>query len=123
MPRTPGPMTLLARSRKARWWATVLLIGVPVLYVLSFGPVCWTLSRAGVEGRTRLSAVYQPLLRASVTAPRPVGQLIAWYSQVWAADGWGWHHGYPTGDKRIDAFDWSGHSYPPGKARFPWPSR
>ena len=40
------------------FWATVVL-AVPVLYVLSWGPACWIISRTG--GEDALGAVYRPI--------------------------------------------------------------
>jgi hypothetical protein len=47
--------------KKPVWpWITALLIGLPVLYLVSFGPACWITSVAG-DGRT-IEVLYQPLL-------------------------------------------------------------
>jgi hypothetical protein len=49
-------------NRRERWakWTLAVIVGVPALYVLSFGPACWTC--ANPRGQTRwVSSVYIPL--------------------------------------------------------------
>ena len=44
-------------------WIVALLIGLPVLYVASFGPACWIGFRS-LYGRYAVIVAYKPLLRA-----------------------------------------------------------
>jgi hypothetical protein len=48
------------RKPGVAFWATVVL-SLPVLYVLSFGPATWACSR-GIGNRDALLAVYRPLV-------------------------------------------------------------
>jgi hypothetical protein len=110
-------------NRRERWAkrTAVLVVGLPLFYILSIGPVCWLVSRVGVAGSRGLGFFYRPLLKACVISPRPVAQLLYWYSCIGAADHWAWHQTIDT-----DEFDWSGHThFWPGKPRFqiPWSAR
>lgn len=49
MDKTRGPLMLLASSRKFRRWTAGLLIGVPLIYVASFGPACWWFAASARE--------------------------------------------------------------------------
>ncbi len=95
--------------KKHLWpWIVALLIGLPVLYVASFGPACWISSRFNI-GRKVLPTAYRPItagirikdfqwciaqLRAggSVTMqPRRSGlDVLDWYSRVGSAEHWHW---------------------------------
>jgi hypothetical protein len=47
--------------KKPVWpWIAAVLIGLPVLYVASFGPACWIASRTGVC-MSMLPVVYRPM--------------------------------------------------------------
>src|SRR5262245_6608721 len=65
--------------KKPLWpWIVALLIGLPVLYVASFGPACWLGSRDIVE----ISALYRP-----ISAWLPDGELagpVGWYATLGA---------------------------------------
>jgi hypothetical protein len=88
-------------NRRERWakWALVLAVGLPALYVGSFGPACWVSSHAEM-GQTVVTSMYYPLGFLCVHDYRPfVGRRIPvasdaliWYSRVFAADDWGWTH-------------------------------
>jgi hypothetical protein len=53
----------MREERKPLWpWIVPLLIGLPVLYVLSFGPACWITSHAD-RGKSLLPVVYRPILK------------------------------------------------------------
>lgn len=52
-----GPITLLITSRRLRR-LTAFVIAVPVLYILSLGPVCRTVNDVNL-----LSTIYSPLVR------------------------------------------------------------
>jgi len=83
-------------SRRSPWllW-TAILIGLPVLYALSFGPVCWVTSWFNLNGRGIL-VMYLPLIWLSEQG-RVFNYLFDWYSLLGAAKGWGWEVD-PSGD-------------------------
>ena len=54
------------RKKSGLWPCVVaLLIGLPVLYVVSFGPTCWITSHYFLE-RERVNSTYWPLAKASL---------------------------------------------------------
>jgi hypothetical protein len=49
--------------QKPVWaWIVALLIGLPVLYVASFGPACWLDERLDTQSKC-ISVVYYPVIR------------------------------------------------------------
>ncbi len=42
-------------------WAVVLVVGLPFLYVASFGPVCWLIAKDALPLRPAVNA-YRPLI-------------------------------------------------------------
>jgi len=51
----------MSDDRKPVWpWIVVLLIGLPVMYLASFGPACWVSLRTDAWGRL-VGAVYYPV--------------------------------------------------------------
>ncbi len=67
----------IVNRRRERWakWALVGLIGLPVLYVASFGPACWLVDR-GLIARQPVFNLYYPLASAATLAPGPVSNAI-----------------------------------------------
>ena len=62
-------------------WIVALLIGLPVVYIASFGPACWWLSRDVTSGGYRRApAVYLPFGWAARRGPEPIQKVIAWYA-------------------------------------------
>src|SRR5438477_12997376 len=51
------------KPRRTWPWIVAVLIGVPVLYVASFGPACWIADRAAWPSQDALAKIYAPLLR------------------------------------------------------------
>jgi hypothetical protein len=43
------------------FWATVVLVGLPLLYVLSFGPACWMVDGGMVAARP-VARIYRPIV-------------------------------------------------------------
>ena len=105
----------MSEERKPRsvWpWIAALLIGLPVLYVASFGPACWLSSRLG-HGAGILPVIYRPIVRnmehskpnwSSYSSPGAKlpsvgdtmyhssrGGVISWYAGLLAAEGWQWY--------------------------------
>jgi hypothetical protein len=101
--------------KKPGWafWAAVVLVALPVLYVLSFGPACWISSRLG-HGGGLLPTIYRPLVATMrigeeakerqicaayswmVGRPErvpvvPEGRL-AWFASLGAPIGWHWRY-------------------------------
>jgi len=73
-------------NRRERWtkWTLAGMVGLPVLYVASFGPACWICSRLRVrDPRVRFVAVpmaYYPVGSASFNGPleRPFERYARW---------------------------------------------
>jgi hypothetical protein len=77
-------------NRRERWakWAAAVVVGVPVLYVASFGPSCWWLSKAGqveefVSLRYRMAhGAYWPIGYVAQNGPERVQNVIRWYATL-----------------------------------------
>ena len=67
--------------KKPVWpWIVALLIGLPVLYVASFGPACWLVERRILPPRAT-GIVFRPLLVATFWGEPPV---VKWALQGYA---------------------------------------
>src|SRR5258708_2397178 len=66
--------------KKPIWpWIVALLIGLPVLYVASFGPACWWLATTPPGGRTLVAPrVYWPLGWLAANGPSYSRDGIFW---------------------------------------------
>jgi hypothetical protein len=65
------------RKKSGAWpWIVALLIVLPVLYVLSFGPACWLASKSG--------EAYSDI--------RPSRGLFIYWPLGWCAETWGWEN-------------------------------
>ena len=74
--------------KNALWpWIAATLIGLPVLYVASFGPACWISSHTG-RGANVVSIVFQPVFSVWWNGPKPFDRLVAKYATVFAAERW-----------------------------------
>jgi hypothetical protein len=77
------------RKRRSVWpCLTAALIGLPVLYVASFGPVIGLCRRASPPvdrdtpvGRS-IYGVYFPMYWLAAKGPKPVADAIVWYGQI-----------------------------------------
>lgn len=75
------------RKKAGVWpWILAMLIGLPVLYVASFGPVCWL--RARYEEKNSWDArwgladvIYRPVL-AAWWYGKTSAEMIEWYANV-----------------------------------------
>jgi hypothetical protein len=67
---------------------TALLIGLPVLYVLSFGPAMWLCRLAIIQGVDEaraaefMLAAYAPLLWLTANGPESFGYALYWYGHL-----------------------------------------
>jgi hypothetical protein len=104
-------LTVRFVNRRERWakWALILAVGLPVVYVASFGPACWVSSHTEV-GQTAVSWIFRPLGKLcadysfAVESPSPGvhSEWLDWYSTVFAPDGWAWQYTFDIGsDGRI----------------------
>jgi hypothetical protein len=57
-------------------WATVVVMCLPILYVLSFGPAL-SFCRHGLSAR--VSSIYWPVGRLMVYGPRSISTPLTWY--------------------------------------------
>lgn len=81
-------LTVAIINRRKRWakWMLAMVIGVPLLYVASFGPVCWYVSQnpyARMENDPFAPIVpnmYCPFGWLMVHGPEPVARLVHWYA-------------------------------------------
>jgi hypothetical protein len=71
----------MSDDRKKPLWPCIvaLLIGLPVLYVVSFGPACWIMSRTRDQ---QLPDGYMPIGWLMSNSPRFVGESIAAYAEA-----------------------------------------
>ena len=77
-------------NRRERWakWALATVIGVPALYPLSFGPVCWRASRpfanVGIAGSEdgHIPIVYWPICAEARKSSGTLAKAINWYATV-----------------------------------------
>jgi len=67
----------MSEEPKAVWaWAVALLIGIPLLYVASFGPACWLADREIIPS----VEFYRPLAQIVAKSPGPVRDAYCWYA-------------------------------------------
>jgi hypothetical protein len=64
--------------------ATVVVIALPLLYPLSFGPACWLQARLpGSSASTAVDVINRPiLLMWASTLNQPLGEAIEWYANL-----------------------------------------
>ena len=62
------------------FWATVVVVAVPVLYVASFGPACWLVNREQVDCLVA-ARIYRPILRVAM-AGTDIGRALCWYGDL-----------------------------------------
>ena len=68
-------------------WIVTLLIGLPMMYVGSFGPAYWIEARGGYGKMA--TTIYQPLYQAGWHV-RPVANALIWYANVGSPEGGEW---------------------------------
>ncbi len=77
------------RKRAGAWpWIATLLVGLPVLYVASFGPVCWITASPPPFGRKphRAMIVYWPLGDVAM-GKGPIGAALQWWIRLGTPEG------------------------------------
>lgn len=57
----------------------VVLIGMPLLYVASFGPACWFTTMGSYRP---LSVIYRPIFWIWAYGPSALGDWIIWYGNL-----------------------------------------
>ena len=72
-------------SRRERWaiWTLAMVLGQPVLYLLSFGPACWFASpspEASLDHMPQVSLFYWPVGWVFVRGNGTVQGSIRWYA-------------------------------------------
>ena len=86
-------LTVRIVNRRERWtkWTLATVVGLPVLYVASFGPACWAVSRTN-SGALPLAVIYDPILNAMSWAGRNsmFATILDRYSRLGAAPEWMW---------------------------------
>lgn len=84
-------LTVRIVNRRERWakWTLAGVVGLPVLYVASFGPACWITSSINF-GEPMIPIVYRPVIWA-MRGPKPIREAVFRYSLLSAADGWNWY--------------------------------
>ena len=94
-------LTVRIINRHDRWAKLTLagLVGLPVLYAASFGPVCWILSWTNNHS-IRVETAYAPIILTWNREPFRISEAFFWYARLWAADDWEWRS-YP----RTGGFD------------------
>jgi len=77
------------RKQRPQWpLLAATLIGLPVLYVASFGPACWIVRYAYEHGHLgdmgfpirAYLAVYAPLIWLKDYGPVPLAETLRWYA-------------------------------------------
>jgi hypothetical protein len=66
------------------FWSTVLLGGVSLVYLVSFGPASWLLVRCpSPDWAVRAHhQIYAPMIWAMQNGPSPLPKILAWYTTV-----------------------------------------
>jgi hypothetical protein len=62
------------------FWASVVVVVLPLLYVLSFGPACWIASRT--KGKHVIPKIYWPISWVAMEHFWTLSPPIAWYAQL-----------------------------------------
>ncbi len=76
--------------KKPLWpWIVALVIGLPVLYVASFGPACWVSSRMN-SGAGMIPVVYAPIVNCLSSKNMGLRRTVGRFSKFGAAPEWTW---------------------------------
>ena len=75
----------MADHKRPLWpLLTAALIGLPVLYVASFGPACWVSSKLSIADPI-IDFAYYPCVWLVVDGPEPIGETIRWWGERFGA--------------------------------------
>jgi len=76
-------LTVRIINRRERWakWTLAAVLGLPLLYVLGFGPACWIATRYEPL-RGFVNSIYCPAAWAYFKSPDTVGCAIIWYANA-----------------------------------------
>jgi hypothetical protein len=84
-------LTVRTVNKRERWakWTLAAVVGLPVLYIASFGPACWISSRTET-GAGIVAIAYQPIIKIifEPTAPDFVITAVVKYAELLSAPGW-----------------------------------
>jgi hypothetical protein len=78
-------LTIRIFNRRERWAkrTAAVLVAVPILYVLSFGPACWWFTDRSFGYAFRMPSVaYWPMGWTVRHSPKPVSSAVCWYAKV-----------------------------------------
>jgi hypothetical protein len=81
-------LTVRIVNRRERWAKRTMaaIVGLPLMYVLRFGPACWINARMEV-GTGLIWVVYQPLFRTMLhDGPRVIQQALRSFGELGAPD-------------------------------------
>ena len=79
------------RKKRAVWpWAVALLIGLPVLYMASFGPACWLTAQPAEDGARndgwdmppRWMQIYRPFGIILNRGDSPIKTAVSWWATI-----------------------------------------
>ena len=68
------------------FWATVVVVVVPLLYVMSFGPACWIES---YKESTYITYCHRPVMRIA-NGDGIVARSLVWYANLGTRRGTAW---------------------------------
>lgn len=79
-------LTVRIVNRRERWanWTLAAVVGVPVLYVASFGPAIWIASPRDSDisvGPSSMLAIYRPLGWIANETDSPIGRALEWWAR------------------------------------------
>ena len=74
-----GVRIINRRERWAKRTAVGLVVGLPFLYVLSFGPACWLADRGWFNDWESLRVVYWPIHKTACHLPKPVDLALLFF--------------------------------------------
>jgi len=79
-------LTVRIVNRRERWakWTLAVVVGLPLLYPVSFGPACWLFGGKGMPFISRSLArdLYKPLVNLAIAKKPPMGPALWWWSAL-----------------------------------------
>jgi hypothetical protein len=70
-----------SRKQPGAAFRATVVVSLPLLYLLGFGPACWIATRCEPL-RGFVNAIYSPASWAYFKTPHVVGRTIVWYANV-----------------------------------------